>query len=348
MIRKRYVFRKITADYDFEGDPGRRWFCRIVDSNANKIHGNPIVNYVSDGKVNITCFPAQLNMEHILEFECSSDDLGLPVSAVSKALGISKYWAKSLLISLIILVCGAVVLGVLALNGIKSPDKIWKHVPTISEGSEAIQNSDSFKTAFNSHPFYSSEVAIDWAIKNKKKLKDDFQWVGKLDEQGLFAQKQVLQMVDYKELKDYCKQYPFASIPSFVQLEFMKQNWVAGWKIDTLGGEWTSDQSFFGGSSKIYVPGEFINDMMAEVSQISNASGKELDDISANLGLGQRKKRDDSKYKEQLIEKAMEKRISQVHENAWFEDGDFWLKSKEQAQGRCVIAVTDKDWKGKE
>jgi hypothetical protein len=54
--------RNITADYAFSGDSTKTYFCEIVDSNLNT-DGNPIVNSVRPGWINLTCLPRHLNAQ---------------------------------------------------------------------------------------------------------------------------------------------------------------------------------------------------------------------------------------------------------------------------------------------
>jgi len=60
MIKTKITVRNITADYPFSGDPAKTWFCEIIDSNLGT-DGNPTINYVSNGRVNLTCLPRHFN-----------------------------------------------------------------------------------------------------------------------------------------------------------------------------------------------------------------------------------------------------------------------------------------------
>ncbi len=62
MIKKKIIVRNLVADYPFSGDPNKKWYCEIVDSNLG-VDGNPIVNSARQGFINLTCLPRHLNAE---------------------------------------------------------------------------------------------------------------------------------------------------------------------------------------------------------------------------------------------------------------------------------------------
>ncbi len=62
MIKTKITVRNLTADYPFNGDPEKNWYCEIVDSNLG-VDGNPTVNKVRQGFINLTCLPRQLNAQ---------------------------------------------------------------------------------------------------------------------------------------------------------------------------------------------------------------------------------------------------------------------------------------------
>jgi len=90
MIEHTYTFRELTAEYPFEGDPNKTWFCEIRDSNLAKIDGQPRVNYVKNGKISITCAPRQLNAQHILRFTSGAEEVDIAVKKISRFFGLPK------------------------------------------------------------------------------------------------------------------------------------------------------------------------------------------------------------------------------------------------------------------
>lgn len=76
MIKQKITVRNITANYKFSGSPLKKWFCEIVNSNLGT-DGNPIVNYVNNGFINLTCLPRQLNatIDVIFHEESESEEV---------------------------------------------------------------------------------------------------------------------------------------------------------------------------------------------------------------------------------------------------------------------------------
>jgi|GEM_PF-5520548 len=344
MMEKTFTFRKLTDNYDFEGDPKKKWFCEIVDSNLNKQQGNPVVNYVRDGKINITCYPRQLNLEHKLKFMTAAEEALEEISKVKKALKWSISWTKALLVSFAIIGVAGIILGALAIKGIKQPDQLWEKVPTVSSVSKFVQDSSSFKTAFNTHDFYNSKISWDYTRKTGKVLQDIFQWVGKYDDKDLFVQKNLDILVNYDTAADHCEQYPLARLPKYDELTFVSQNWTAGWKIEELGGEWTEDDRW--DNQKIWVDPAKLAELTSLVQRIDQSRGNQLDAIAVEIGMTSgRNKMSDSKFRDKITDTAAMNIAIKVHANSWFEDGYFWLDDDDTLQGRCVILADEDDWK---
>lgn len=60
MIERELTARKTTAQYPFSGDESKDWKCRIVDSNLGT-DGDPVVNFVRNGMIDMTFLPRHLN-----------------------------------------------------------------------------------------------------------------------------------------------------------------------------------------------------------------------------------------------------------------------------------------------
>lgn len=124
MIKTKITVRNITADYQFGGDPKKNWYCEIVDSNLG-IDGNPVVNSVRQGFINLTCLPRQLNatLDVIFHTDAESEEVkkleaisniasGLPtwgISILAKIAYLSKKFAIAALILVVLSTTFAVV-----------------------------------------------------------------------------------------------------------------------------------------------------------------------------------------------------------------------------------------------
>lgn len=97
MIKKKITVRNITANYPFSGDPSKTWYCEIVDSNLGA-DGNPVVNYVNGGLINLTCLPRHLNATLDVIFHEDSEKVEVAkLEAVSNITSAIPDWGVSLL-----------------------------------------------------------------------------------------------------------------------------------------------------------------------------------------------------------------------------------------------------------
>ncbi len=348
MIHQTIKVKNIEQTIPFSGSAAKTWYVEVVS------HSNlpaPTVKRVGGGTMDLVWPPRCLNLEIEVIFHTEAETAEAKKVAISKrvAMGMVKGFpkvVKNITLSLAVIGVFGLILGVLAIAGINEPHKLWQRVPTVSSISTSVQESTGFKTAFNSHPFFNSELSWKYTTENQgKRLKDIFQWVGKYDDGDMFIEKNLLIMTPYDGLVEYCDRYPMARPPKYEELEFVSDKWTTGWRIESLGPEWTSNKRFLWGNYKVYTPPGQSAELMALASRIEDAEGAELDSIAIELGAQPRGKEKDGKFRRKLVESATLSRTSKVHHKSWFEDGVYWLNADETLQGRCVIVAGEDDWK---
>lgn len=343
MIQQKIRVKNLSQTIRFPGDASKQWYVEVIDSNFPA----PVIGRIGNGTMDLVWQPRCLNAEIDVIFHTAEETSAVEEVSRLMRLKIATFkWTKAIMMSFLIIGAVGLILGILALMGIKQPHQLWEKVPTIFGVSEEVQKSSGFKTVFNSHEFFNSEVSWKYTEKNAgQRLKDKFQWVGEYNGKDLFIGKHLQILAMYDMVSEHCDSFPLARIPTYDELKFVSENWTANWKIDSLGSEWTSDKRFLWGNYKIFVPKDKTGELMALVSRIEESEGDQLDRIAAELGLAPRSGQKDSKFKRVITETAMMSKTAMVHHKAWFEDGVFWLNADDTLQGRCVITIDEDDWR---
>jgi len=185
MIKTKIRIRNLVADYPFSGDPKKTWFCEIIDSNLG-VDGNPVVNYVANGKINLTCLPRQLNAEldvifhedsetqEVKDFETiSAVASGLPnwaMRVMAKILTLS----KKLAIAFLLLVVGSVGFAVISYYfDISAFLNVWQKF-NAANGAKVVENTVKETVNRFSDPLFESEGVLYLEKKLGIDYKDTF------------------------------------------------------------------------------------------------------------------------------------------------------------------------------
>jgi len=226
MIKQQITVRNLVADYAFSGDASKLWFCEIVDSNLNT-DGNPVVNYVRNGSINLTCNPRQLNAQIDVIFHeshevaavkkeeaISSMVSGMPdifVAILSKLLGFSRYLAGGALGLVILSIAFATLNQFIPFDGFL---ELWQKF-NAANGSKIVTQVAKDAMDYVNDPFYETEGVKEIEKRYGISFADLFVRITQRDApEGIYMMKDVFvdengdaRLMDHDDATDLCESF---------------------------------------------------------------------------------------------------------------------------------------------